>query len=417
MDTEKTSSAVKSFSRTVEEIFLQIDGVGYSGFLRDKESSFTIAAENGEKFRVFVLANIFPQEKCRFPRLSASGVISDTEKARSYVYYREPAERGMVPIREYLFGQQKLKIVEQILLGRSLAAAFVELEEAIESFPIRSFSLDSLFVDPKTLRVELSLSALLSAEVNRDNLEKEMLRDGLLPPECCAGDIPFDTTREMLRHILAVLVFRCLTREDPFDGEKTLTQYPYRTETVLRRIYGYEAVYVAAPESQNPAGWMIGENISAILPHMAADYSSMFTAAFCSGITDLQARPDASQWESMLRNLLNYLITMNGSWWIPTPAQMRRNVPELPCVQTPNGGYIAFAENKPVYRCMLDGRAEGGEMLLGRFGTKNSRNVFTDVNGTVTELAGAGCRIDGAECVLCYAAQAFSEAGGEADHA
>lgn len=258
------------------------------------------------------------------------------------------------PLEQLLCNGPGIAFDNRIRLALSVAGAFWELETDMQGQKASGFHLDGVLCDTRQYTVSLNREILLNPEGEAEE-RKKLLRLGLLPPEACQSEEAPFTTPEALRHILAVLVFRCLTNADPFDGLDTYCRYPNRSEKNLLKIYGRDAMYVYGEQSKNPTTQWIGSRVNAVMQMLGPDLRGIFETAFCEGIAREQLRPTAAQWLSSQKKLLCRAAEIQLGRQIPDPDAGARLI-------TRHGMKIALTEGRQLVQCMLEPELSPADM-------------------------------------------------------
>ena len=126
---------------------------------------------------------------------------------------------------------------------------------------------------------------------------------------------PFDENG--VKYFLAVMLFRILFKDDPFDGAKTLETYPFLSPNAISNIYGKPEFIFS---SRNNGNRYIGnyahemwENKKSILKE-ANQLKDMFISTFTGWTTGNATRYDIEDWLKTFRNLKDQLSAVEGKW-------------------------------------------------------------------------------------------------------
>lgn len=375
MTQEKEEAGTGSHLFEEEQIYrmsFSLDQERYSGERKAGADSFVVASEAGKKLFVLVRENA-AEEKAdlsyeQYPHLHGPRRVIREEK-RTFILNDLLEKPFYEPIEEVLFGKG-ISLTQRILLSLSLAAAWAELEEIYEKLPVMQFRLDAVLVEKKTFSVQIDC-AKLERESLPDETEQEyekMARLGLMPPEWYENPVTDLLGLPQLRHILAVLLFRTLCASDPFDGARTLEEYPYKSRQTLRKIYGKDADYVLYPEGKNRANSYIGGTAKVIFSRICPELKKLFEKTFLEGVKDPKQRPAAPRWLENQKQMMNWYQNAGQDWRIPDLKTGYGTLKNLNYLCLENGVVLPVLPDKQICRYMLEpSECPFNENIVGSF--------------------------------------------------
>lgn len=409
MTQEKGEAGTGSHLFEEEQIYRMsflLDQERYSGERKARADSFVVASEAGEK--LFVLVRENAEEKAdlpyeQYPHLHGPRRVI-REKKRAFILNDLLEEPFYETIEKVLFGKG-ISLTQRILLSLSLAAAGTELEEVYEKLPVRQFRLDAVLVEKKTFSVRIDC-AKLERESLPDETEQEygkMARLGLMPPEWYENPGAELLGLPQFRHILAVLLFRALCASDPFDGSRTLEEYPYKSGQTLKKIYGQEADYILNPSGKNRANSYIGGMAKVIFGRICPELKKMFEKAFIEGVNDPEQRPAASQWLENQKQMMNWYQNAGQDWRIPDLKTGYGTLKNLNYLCLENGVVLPVLPDKQICRYMLEpperpfNETIVGSFKNGGYGLELSFNKEEQQMAVPLDLYGGPMKIRGIE--------------------
>lgn len=281
---------------------------------------------------------------------------------------------------ENVIFHRNMSLPNRLILSLSLAAAFSELEAVFEDIPVKHISLDAFWVDTEKYEVTVDCSKLCTNCSESDNNEVYgvMSELGLMPPEFyCDSEIK-QITVQMLRHILAVCIFRIMCAEDPFDGDYTLFGYPYKGKTALKQIYGSNAQYILNKNTVNRVNSYIGTRAYSIFALICPRLKAMFDACFINGIVNPSERPSSRAWVDNQMQMVAWFTVVGKEWRIADLISGNGTFEgQMYLVIEENGMIIPLINDKPIYQFMFD----ASDMPVNE-----SKIGFVRVNKTRIEL-------------------------------
>ena len=388
-----------------ELLTLSIGEERYSGMLKQGSRRFQV--ENGQGKQLDVLVRPMGEEEApeteedsslaeRFPHLRLGHRIFDRSRKRVYECVAPAADGAYLTLEAALFGNVGLSVLQRLMFSLSLAAAGCELKEYLGGESLSRLSLDAVLVEPDTCTVRLEVQQLLE-EPDPEALRKLSFY-GLLPPECYEEPEASPVTPEALRHLLAVLLFRILTAADPFDGKKTLVDYPYRTRGTRKKIYGYEAAFVYEAGGVNGTNAWIGKNVNFMLDRICPGLKQLFFLAFRDGIRTPERRPTAEQWLDNQKKMVCWMTSTEKGWLIPDLSTGNGASTALRYLCLENGVILPITQNRTVFQFMLDPACAPvreqavGSVLIHKSGAEL---VFRDRTREPVRFQTAQVQIDG----------------------
>ena len=283
-------------------------------------------------------------------------LLEPSEQSRPLIRAQEPGFGYLMPLRPagyqgaHLHAGGRLEISLQNVLRACffLADAFHELH--LKGLCYKDISLGNLFL-------RSSDGSILICD--NDNVEVDgqstgasagsvLGTPGFMAPEVLLGASKPSASSDQFS--LAVLLFRLLTRHDPFRGRMELS-IRCLDEPARRRLYGEDALFIFDPaDPRNRPD--PGEHPAALLtwPIYPAALQGLFVQCFGAGLREPPLRPLTGQWKQVLSRCLDQRHTCmhcgeelfhDGPCW----SCGQTNAPPLQ-LQLPHGRVAASAGNQ-----------------------------------------------------------------------
>ncbi|MEB3235737.1 MAG: protein kinase, partial [Cyanobacteriota bacterium] len=126
---------------------------------------------------------------------------------------------------------------------------------------------------------------------------------GFMAPEVVLGQAPPSNSSDLFS--LAVLMFRLLTKHDPFRGEAELA-FSCLNDNARRHLYGEQPVFIFDPEKRSnrpdPEAHLVALITWPLYPRLL---QQTFEQTFCAGLRDPGRRVVTGQWKRVLSQVLD----------------------------------------------------------------------------------------------------------------
>ncbi len=209
---------------------------------------------------------------------------------------RPPEFAGSV---EHVAGRLELSLRSVLLACLHLADAFHALHS--KGLCYKDISLGNLFLEPGSGQILICDND--NVDVDGRDLGSVLGTPGFMAPEILLGRARPGATSDL--HALAVLIFRLLTRHDPFRGAMELA-IRCLDEPARRRLYGEDPVFIFDPlDRRNRPD---PEHHAAALltwPIYPAELQALFVQSFGPGLRDPARRALTGQWQRALARCLD----------------------------------------------------------------------------------------------------------------
>jgi len=209
---------------------------------------------------------------------------------------RPPDFAGAV---EHVAGRLELSLRSALLACLHLADAFHALHS--KGLCYKDISLGNLFLEPGSGRILICDND--NVDVDGRDLGSVLGTPGFMAPEILLGRARPGAASDL--HALAVLIFRLLTRSDPFRGRLELA-IRCLDEPARRRLYGEDPVFIFDPlDHRNRPD---PEQHAAALvtwPIYPAELQALFVQSFGPGLKDPARRALTGQWQQALAQTLD----------------------------------------------------------------------------------------------------------------
>lgn len=209
---------------------------------------------------------------------------------------RPPAFAGAV---DHVAGRLRLSLHSVLMACLRLADAFHALHS--KGLCYKDISLGNLFLEPNTGQILICDND--NVDVDGRDLGSVLGTPGFMAPEILLGQARPGADSDL--HALAVLIFRLLTRHDPFRGKLELA-IRCLDEPARRRLYGEDPVFIFDP--QDMRNRPDAEHHAAALltwPIYPAELQELFVQSFGAGLKDPARRALTGQWQQALTRCLD----------------------------------------------------------------------------------------------------------------
>lgn len=283
------------------------------------------------------------------PSREAEGLVRLREPGFGYLMPLRPA--GFVGAHEHAAGQLQIGLAEVLRAAFFLADGFHQLH--LKGLCYKDISLGNLFLNPSDGGISICDND--NVDVDGRDLGSVLGTPGFMAPEVLLGQAKPGTTSDLFS--LAVLIFRLLTRHDPFKGQMELA-IRCLDEPARRRLYAEEPLFIFDPA--DPRNRPHPQEHSAALitwPIYPTGLQALFEQTFGLGLRQPQRRVLTGQWTQALSRCLdgrllcascgqeNFHGAQCWSCGVPLPAPAR--------LHTAKGVVLASAGNR-LYRHHVD---------------------------------------------------------------
>jgi len=234
-------------------------------------------------------------------------LLEPSDQSRPLIRSSEPGFGYLMPLRPsgylgaHLHAGGRLEISLQNVLRACflLADAFHELH--LKGLCYKDISLGNLFLRPSDGSILICDND--NVEVDGQSAGSVLGTPGFMAPEVLLGAAKPSASSDQFS--LAVLLFRLLTRHDPFRGQMELA-IRCLDEPARRRLYGEEALFIFDPSDSRNRPDPI-EHPAALLtwPIYPPALQALFVQCFGIGLRQPHQRPLTGQWKQVLSRCLD----------------------------------------------------------------------------------------------------------------
>lgn len=231
------------------------------------------------------------------PSASSLALIRHGEGSFGYLMPLRPA--AFVGSHEHAAGQLEISLQNVLKAGFELVDGFHQLH--LKGLCYKDISLGNLFLEPSQGRILIC---------DNDNVEIDgrgggsvLGTPGFMAPEVVLGQAPPSSSSDLFS--LAVLMFRLLTKHDPFRGAAELA-FSCLNDSARRQLYGEAPVFIFDPaDSSNRPDPERHPAAVVIWPLYPRVLQQAFGQTFCAGLRDPAQRVLTGQWKSVLSQSLD----------------------------------------------------------------------------------------------------------------
>ena len=222
---------------------------------------------------------------------------------------------GFVGAHQHAGGELAISLQSVLRACFHLAEAFHQLH--LKGLCYKDISLGNLFLEPSSGRILICDND--NVDIDRQGKGSVLGTPGFMAPEVLLGQARPSTGSDLFS--LAVLLFRLLTRHDPFRGQRELA-IRCLDEPARRRLYGEEALFIFDPH--NPANRPDPIEHSAALitwPIYPEALQRLFVQSFGPGLRNPEQRTLTGQWKQAISHCLDQrqLCSHCGQETFPNP--------------------------------------------------------------------------------------------------
>ena len=257
---------------------------------------------------------------------------------------RPPQYQGAV---EQTAGRLEISLRDVLVACFHLVEAFHALHS--KGLCYKDISLGNLFLDPASGQILICDND--NVDVNGRDLGGVKGTPGFMAPEVLLGHSKPSASSDLFS--MAVLLFRLLTRHDPYLGRLEL-QIRCLDEPAKRRLYGEDPVFIfASGDSRNRPDPQVHPAPLVTWPIYPAHLQELFQQSLAAGAREPARRAYTGQWMKALARCLDQrsLCPHCGQEVFPEPGEPGRcwacggEVPPAPCLLTPGGPVVARPGN------------------------------------------------------------------------
>ncbi|MFM2204975.1 MAG: hypothetical protein RLZZ560_370 [Cyanobacteriota bacterium] len=206
---------------------------------------------------------------------------------------------GFVGAQRHAGGDLEISLQNVLRAGFHLADGFHQLH--LKGLCYKDISLGNLFLEPGSGRVLICDND--NVDIDGQGGGSVLGTPGFMAPEVLLGQAKPCASSDQFS--LAVLLFRLLTRHDPFRGQRELA-IRCLDEPARRRLYGEEALFIFDPG--DPSNRPDPEEHAAALvtwPIYPRALQELFEQCFGPGLRQPERRPLTGQWTQQLSRCLD----------------------------------------------------------------------------------------------------------------
>jgi serine/threonine protein kinase len=219
--------------------------------------------------------------------------------ASGFGYLMPLRPEGFVGAHLHAGGELEISLQNVLKACFHLADGFHQLH--LKGLCYKDISLGNLFLEPASGRILICDND--NVDIDGQGQGSVLGTPGFMAPEVLLGQAKPSASSDLFS--LAVLLFRLLTRHDPFRGQLELA-IRCLDEPARRRLYGEEALFIFDPlDSRNRPDPM--EHAAALItwPIYPAALQGLFEQSFGPGLRQPQQRSLTGQWTQALGRCLD----------------------------------------------------------------------------------------------------------------
>ena len=234
-------------------------------------------------------------------------ILDPCEASKHLVRHRDPSYGYLMALRPpsyqglhlHACGDMEISIMNILRACFFLADGFHQLH--LKGMCYKDISLGNLFLDPNTGRVLICDND--NVDIDGQGQGRVLGTPGFIAPEVLMGKSRPGATSDL--YSLAVLLFRLLTRHDPFRGKLEM-EIRCLDEPARRRLYGEDPVFIFDPNDTRNRPDPI-EHVAALTtwPIYPPTLRKLFEQSFGVGLHQTQLRTLTGQWKLSLTRCLD----------------------------------------------------------------------------------------------------------------
>ena len=248
------------------------------------------------------------------PTAASRPLIRHPKAGFGYLMALRPA--GFVGAHQHAGGQLEISLQNVLRACFHLADGFHHLH--LKGLCYKDISLGNLFLEPSSGRVLICDND--NVDIDGQGGGSVLGTPGFMAPEVLLKHAKPGASTDLFS--LAVLIFRLITRHDPFRGQRELA-IRCLDEPARRRLYGEEALFIFDPN--DPGNRPHPEEHAAAVvtwPIYPRPLQQLFEQCFGPGLRHPDQRPLTGQWTQQLSRCLDQrqLCPHCGQETFPAPA-------------------------------------------------------------------------------------------------
>jgi DNA-binding helix-hairpin-helix protein with protein kinase domain len=252
-------------------------------------------------------------------------LLEPTPQSRPLIRHAQAGFGYLMPLRPPGFlgahlhagGQLEISLQNVLRACFFLADGFHQLH--LKGLCYKDISLGNLFLEPGSGRILICDND--NVDIDGGDPGSVLGTPGFMAPEVLLRQSRPGAGSDLFS--LAVLIFRLLTRHDPFRGQRELA-IRCLDEPARRRLYGEEPLFIFDPEDAGNRPDPV-EHAAALVtwPIYPAALQALFVQTFCAGLRQPQRRALTGQWTQALSRCLDQrqLCPSCGQETFPDPVQ------------------------------------------------------------------------------------------------
>ena len=280
------------------------------------------------------------------PSATSRPLIRHSDAGFGYLMPLRPA--AFVGAHLHAGGELEISLQNVLRACFFLADGFHQLH--LKGLCYKDVSLGNLFLEPGSGRILICDND--NVDIDGQGRSSVLGTPGFMAPEVLLGHARPGASSDLFS--LAVLIFRLLTRHDPFRGRMELA-IRCLDEPARRQLYGDQALFIFDPD--NPRNRPDPQEHTAALitwPIYPAALQALFIRSFGVGLHQPQLRSLTGQWTQTLARCLDQrqLCPQCGQETFPAPDapgscwHCGATLPRVLQLQTANGRISAAAGNE-----------------------------------------------------------------------
>ena len=230
-------------------------------------------------------------------RDSVVGQVNPDDRGFGYLMKLRP--QGYISAMQHYGGFINLSIASALKICFNLADAFNSLHS--KGFCYKDISLGNLFMEHESGNILVCDND--NVDIEGQNQSAVLGTPGYMAPEILMGQAKPSRNSDLFS--LAVLIFRLLTRHDPFHG-KMERQIQCLDEPARRHLYGHDPVFIFHPSdgrnSPDPNDHKAALIMWPIYPKALQD---LFLQTFVAGLRNPWLRTLTGQWRQEIATTLD----------------------------------------------------------------------------------------------------------------
>ena len=226
------------------------------------------------------------------PSASSQGRLQGSQPGFGYLMGLRPG--SFVGAHQHAGGELEISLQSVLRACFHLAEAFHQLH--LKGLCYKDISLGNLFLEPSSGRILICDND--NVDIDGQGQGSVLGTPGFMAPEVLLGQARPSTSSDLFS--LAVLLFRLLTRHDPFRGQREL-EIRCLDEPARRRLYGDEALFIFDADDPRNRPDPIEHSAALITwPIYPASLQRLFEQSFGPGLRQSEQRTLTGQWKQAI---------------------------------------------------------------------------------------------------------------------